>query len=96
MHSYAQKEPYKRAMLDLTLLERQLDAALEKETAASLTDWLLYRRISNFLSTIGSDQVLDTPPEAYKTDSITINSDIKTFSKTYTLDGDVGDFLFAA
>lgn len=40
-------------MLDLNLLEKQLDQVLAKETNESMTHWLLFRRLKNFLSKIG-------------------------------------------
>jgi len=38
-------------MLDLRELERKLDAALEKETKETLTNWLLGKRLNQLFST---------------------------------------------
>lgn len=42
-------------MLDLKLLEEKLDAALEKETNASLTEWLGSKRLQSYLNKVLSD-----------------------------------------
>ena len=40
-------------MLDLKMLEKKLDSALEKETSESLSNWLLTKRLKNHSSYLG-------------------------------------------
>lgn len=48
-------------MLDLELLEKRLDEALEKETSETLTSWLMSRRLKKYISSLGEGNVVDMP-----------------------------------
>lgn len=54
-------------MLDLNRLEQKLDEALEKETIASLTDWIMKKRAQSFSCFVG--EVYDyTPMEVFSSE----------------------------
>lgn len=64
-------------MLDLNLLEKQLDEALEKETSESLTSWLLNRRAKKYMLNFGIGKLT-----SYRTETTQIQQSEKQIIKS--------------
>lgn len=70
-------------MLDLKLLEKKLDKALENETSESLTSWLLNRRLKMYISSLSEGSI-----ESMSVAKLNISQ-----TKSYTVSANSRDFL---
>lgn len=50
-------------MINLKELESRLDRALENETKEGLQNWLLNKRLSSYLASIGTSNITELTPE---------------------------------
>lgn len=86
MHSKKRRKFYKKDMLDLKLLEKQLDDVLAKETPETMSFWLFNRRLKKYISSFGEGNFVCMPTNkgfVSQSKEVRVDNKIKKFSTEY-------------